>query len=79
MSAPSTGQTYDDTSVTGLQAAQPAYMKTGSGRVVELAGTDEAETSVKEVESLSNTYQATVRPGLRSRATFPSPDAHRRL
>ncbi len=43
-----------------VQAAQPAYIKTGSGRVVELAGADEAETSVKEVESLSNTYQATV-------------------
>ena len=36
-------------------------MKTGSGRVVELAGTEEGETTVKEVEGMSNTYQVTVR------------------
>ena len=65
----------DLVSLRSVQAAQPAYMKTGSGRVVELAGTDEAETSVKEVESLSNTYQATVRArrGPPQPCTFPAP------
>ena len=47
-------------------------MKTGSGRVVELAGTDEIETSVKEVESLSNTYQSTVRALLGNHVIAPS-------
>ena len=39
-------------------------MKTGSGRVVELAAKDDGETSVKEVEGLSNTYQSTVCTGI---------------
>lgn len=44
-----------------LQAAQPAYMKTNSGRVLEVPKADEGPTTQQELEELSSTYQATVR------------------
>lgn len=47
--------------IRALQAAQPAYMKTNSGRVLEMPKTEEGPTTQQEMEQLSATYQATVR------------------
>lgn len=43
------------------QAAQPAYMKTNSGRVLEMPKTEEGPTTQQEMEQLSATYQSSVR------------------
>jgi hypothetical protein len=44
------------------QAAQPAYMKTNSGRVLEMPKTEEGPTTQQELQELTATYEATVRP-----------------
>mmetsp|Transcript_19578 Transcript_19578/g.59225 ORF Transcript_19578/g.59225 Transcript_19578/m.59225 type:complete len:727 (+) Transcript_19578:227-2407(+) len=43
------------------QAAQPAYMKTNSGRVLEVPKPDEGPTTAQQLAELSATYQSTVR------------------
>jgi hypothetical protein len=43
------------------QAAQPAYMKTNSGRVLEMPKTEEGPTTQQELQELTTTYEATVR------------------
>ena len=43
------------------QAAQPAYMKTNSGRVLEMPKTEEGPTTQQELQELTATYEATVR------------------
>ena len=45
------------------QAAQPAYMKTNSGRVLEMPKTEEGPTTQQELQELTTTYEATVRIG----------------
>ena len=44
------------------QAAQPAYMKTNSGRVLEMPKPEEGPTTAEQLAELSGTYQTTVRP-----------------
>jgi hypothetical protein len=38
-------------------------MKTNSGRVLEMPKTEEGPTSQQELQELTTTYEATVRPG----------------
>ncbi len=44
------------------QAAQPAYMKTNSGRVLEMPKPEEGPTTAEQLAELSGTYQTTVCP-----------------
>lgn len=53
-------QSSTNTAHVCFQAAQPAYMKTNSGRVLEMPKPDDGPTSQQELEELSSTYQATV-------------------